>query len=298
MRDLSGAHPFDGASVSNIVPGAADDLGVEVQQGVVLLAVRPNSTAARLGFRTGDVVVQVGRDRIANVSQLEGVLQVRQRSWLVLVRRGNQVLRLQLGRLAHIFAPSLCDIPARGASAVRENRGTRMARFFAWIVDRLRWLLLAAVGVGAVLVYIGWSDAARIRDVRDQRHRDGRPHRRRDAHQGPPQRRELFAEARVARQQGRHADPRERSTVSNAFARQIIRNDRVMRDAVRIKYLPDATIDSVPIVLEDAARQEEQDELMMKFGFGLAGVGAVGSGLFFLLGRRRNRPSPGSTGHT
>jgi hypothetical protein len=28
---------------------------------------------------------------------------------------------------------------------------------------------------------------------------------------------------------------------------------------------------------------------MMKFGFGLAGVGAVGSGLFFLLGRRRNR---------
>ena len=62
-----------------------------------------------------------------------------------------------------------------------------------------------------------------------------------------------------------------------------------MRDDVRIKYLPDATIDSVPIVLEDAARQEEQYESMMKFGFGLAGVGAVGSGLFFLLGRRRNR---------
>ena len=97
VRDLAGAHPFDGASVSNIVPGAADDLGVDVQQGVVLLSVRPNSTAARLGFRTGDVVVQVGRDRIANVSQLEGVLQVRQQSWLVLVRRGNQVLRLQLG---------------------------------------------------------------------------------------------------------------------------------------------------------------------------------------------------------
>jgi Do/DeqQ family serine protease len=97
VRDLAGVHPFDGASVSNIVPGAADDLGVDVQQGVVLLSVRPNSTAARLGFRTGDVVVQVGRDRIANVSQLEGVLQVRQQSWLVLVRRGNQVLRLQLG---------------------------------------------------------------------------------------------------------------------------------------------------------------------------------------------------------
>jgi hypothetical protein len=87
------AHPFDG--VSNIVPGA-DDLGDRRRRGHSLLRAS-HSTAARLGFRTGDVVVQVGRDRIANVSQLEGVLQVRQQSWLVLVRRGNQVLRLQLG---------------------------------------------------------------------------------------------------------------------------------------------------------------------------------------------------------
>jgi len=96
-RTLSGTHPFDGASVSNIVPGLADDLGVEDQEGVVVLSVSANSTAARLGFRAGDVVMQVGRVRIASVAQLEGVLRERQRSWLVIVRRGNQVLRLQLG---------------------------------------------------------------------------------------------------------------------------------------------------------------------------------------------------------
>ena len=43
-----------------------------------------------------DVVVQVGRDKIVSVSQLEGVLRERQRGWLVVVRRGNQTLRLQL----------------------------------------------------------------------------------------------------------------------------------------------------------------------------------------------------------
>jgi Do/DeqQ family serine protease len=96
IRQLSGAHPFDGASVSNIVPTAADELGIEVQQGIVLIEVRQNSTAARLGFRTGDIVVQVGQTRIVNVGQLEMLLRERQRTWQVLLRRGPQVLRLQL----------------------------------------------------------------------------------------------------------------------------------------------------------------------------------------------------------
>ena len=95
-RDLTGAHPFDGAKVANILPGTAEDLGVEDEEGVVLLSVRARSTAARLGFQAGDVVVQVGRERITSVAQLEGVLRQRQRGWLVIVRRGGRILQLQL----------------------------------------------------------------------------------------------------------------------------------------------------------------------------------------------------------
>jgi Do/DeqQ family serine protease len=96
-RDLSGGHPLDGARVANLRPGIADDLGMEEQQGVVVLAVRAQSTAARFGFQVGDIILQVGRERIGSVSQLEGLLRDQQRSWLVLVRRGDRVLRLQLG---------------------------------------------------------------------------------------------------------------------------------------------------------------------------------------------------------
>ena len=96
VRNLSGAHPFDGARAANILPAIADELGLDDQEGVVLLSVRPNSTAARLGFQAGDIVVQVGQERITTVVQLEGALRERQRSWLMLVRRGNQVLRLQV----------------------------------------------------------------------------------------------------------------------------------------------------------------------------------------------------------
>ena len=122
-RDLAGAHPFDGARAANILPGTAEQLGVEDEEGVVLVSVRARSTAARLGFQAGDVVVQVGRERVASVAQLEGVLRKRQRGWLVscarrrscscswrgsrrhsplsgdhraIVRRGNRLLQLRL----------------------------------------------------------------------------------------------------------------------------------------------------------------------------------------------------------
>src|SRR5256885_16939294 len=61
VRNLSGVHPFDGARVANILPGAADELGIEDQEGVVILHGRPDSRAARIGFQAGDVIQQVVR---------------------------------------------------------------------------------------------------------------------------------------------------------------------------------------------------------------------------------------------
>jgi len=96
VRNLSGAHPFDGARVSNILPAVADELGLEDQEGVVILQVRPDSKAARIGFQPGDVIQQVGRKKIGTVSELEAVLRERQEVWLVQLKRGNQSVRLQL----------------------------------------------------------------------------------------------------------------------------------------------------------------------------------------------------------
>jgi Do/DeqQ family serine protease len=95
-RDLSGSHPFDGARVANILPATAEELGIDREDGVVILSVRAGSTAARLGFQPGDVIMQVGRERITSVAQLDNVLKQHQRGWLVVVKRGEQVLQLQL----------------------------------------------------------------------------------------------------------------------------------------------------------------------------------------------------------
>ena len=59
-------------------------------------AARCVTDAARIGFRSGDVIVQVGSEKIGTVNELEGQLKERRRVWQVVVKRGNQLLQLQL----------------------------------------------------------------------------------------------------------------------------------------------------------------------------------------------------------
>jgi Do/DeqQ family serine protease len=96
VRNLSGAHPFDGVRVANIGPAVADELDLEEGDGVVILSVRQGSAAARIGFRAGDVIKQIGRGKIERVVDLEAALKERQRLWLVVMKRGGQTVQLQL----------------------------------------------------------------------------------------------------------------------------------------------------------------------------------------------------------
>jgi S1-C subfamily serine protease len=63
---------------------------------VVVLSVRAGSTAGRLGFKQGDVIVQVGRQKIATVTELETALKDKPQLWQVVVKRGTQSLQLQI----------------------------------------------------------------------------------------------------------------------------------------------------------------------------------------------------------
>ncbi len=96
VRNLAGQHPLDGARVSNILPAIADEMGLDDTSGVVVLSVRSGSLAARLGFQTGDMIVEIGDRAIENVASLETALAQRQRMWLIGVKRGEKVLQLQV----------------------------------------------------------------------------------------------------------------------------------------------------------------------------------------------------------
>jgi hypothetical protein len=125
-----------------------------------------------------------------------------------------------------------------------------MGTAFAWIVDRLRWALAGAAGLGLLMVYWGWSDAERIRDVEAngiQATAQIQGATRTKSRRGG----ETYSLKLAWRDAKGGVQTADRVKISPAFAQQIIIGDRIMRQTVRIKYLAEATIDSVPLVLEE-----------------------------------------------
>jgi S1-C subfamily serine protease len=96
IRNLSGNHPFDGARVSTITPALADEMGLDEEQGVVLLSVRPGSIAANLGVAPGDIAVSVGGVPLDSAATLDAQLKKKQPVWQVEVKRQGRVLNLQI----------------------------------------------------------------------------------------------------------------------------------------------------------------------------------------------------------
>ena len=94
IRNLSGQHPFDGARVSNLTAAVADELGLEEQEGAVVLSVRQGSPSARLGLQTGDIVVTIGGEAVVDVNDLERRLRQKLRVWRVGIKRGQRVVEV------------------------------------------------------------------------------------------------------------------------------------------------------------------------------------------------------------
>jgi len=96
VRNLSGNHPFDGARVSNILPSVADEFNLDETDGVVIIAVRSGGVASRLDFQPGDIIMQVGDNKITDVIMLDELTRERQRVWRVTIKRGGRVMKLQM----------------------------------------------------------------------------------------------------------------------------------------------------------------------------------------------------------
>ncbi len=96
IKELSGNHPLDGARVAALSAGIADELGLDEASGVVVLDVKPGSIAANLGFKAGDLVMQIGDTQITSLGELDRAVARRQRLWQMSVKRGDRVLQLQV----------------------------------------------------------------------------------------------------------------------------------------------------------------------------------------------------------
>jgi len=90
--------PLQGATVANLNPALAEEIGFEgTPQGVIVIAVRPGTVAARLEIRPGDRIVRVNGATIDSVDGLAASLREKHDRWQFTIGREGQVLTMTIG---------------------------------------------------------------------------------------------------------------------------------------------------------------------------------------------------------
>ena len=97
-RDLGGRHPLSGCKVANLSPAVAEELGmVDEREGVVVLEVKENTAAARLGVKRGDIITRVNDKQVASVATLATELEASSGGWRLSLERNGQTFNLAIG---------------------------------------------------------------------------------------------------------------------------------------------------------------------------------------------------------
>jgi serine protease Do len=95
---LQGRQPLAGATVANLNPALADELGREYDEPfVVVLKVDGNSFAARFGIKPGDLIWDINQRSVKTVDEVQAALRDTASGWDITINRGGQALKLTVG---------------------------------------------------------------------------------------------------------------------------------------------------------------------------------------------------------
>jgi len=88
---IAGRNPFDGATVVNLSPAVADELGLDpfMGRGVMVTNIS-RGFAMNAGLRPGDLVKKVNGRAVGDVRELMGILAAGGGQWQVTIERGGQ----------------------------------------------------------------------------------------------------------------------------------------------------------------------------------------------------------------
>ena len=98
LTKLRGNNPFSGAVVANLSPALAEEISMSDQSGVVIVAIGRRSYARSFGLARKDILLEVNGSEIEKVADLLELLQQRQRYWRFVIKRGDNILTMDLGR--------------------------------------------------------------------------------------------------------------------------------------------------------------------------------------------------------
>ncbi|HEX4097291.1 MAG TPA: PDZ domain-containing protein, partial [Caulobacteraceae bacterium] len=92
QRIIQGRNPLTGATVINLSPAAAQELGADPfsARGVMVSAVGDDTLARRVGLQPGDIIASVNGQQIHTTAELQQTLSAANRAWRLVIQRGDQ----------------------------------------------------------------------------------------------------------------------------------------------------------------------------------------------------------------
>jgi S1-C subfamily serine protease len=95
-RTVTGRNPFEGATVVNLSPAVAEELGLDpfMGPGVMVIGVG-RGFAMNAGLRPGDVIREVNGRKVGAVRDLTELLSANGGTWRVIIERGGQQIQAQ-----------------------------------------------------------------------------------------------------------------------------------------------------------------------------------------------------------
>jgi S1-C subfamily serine protease len=93
QRTIAGRNPLQGATVVNLSPAVADELGADpfLGKGVLITGVE-GGLAAQVGLRPGDLIRGVNGKDIRTVSDLAAAMVQTGHAWSITIQRGGQMV--------------------------------------------------------------------------------------------------------------------------------------------------------------------------------------------------------------
>jgi S1-C subfamily serine protease len=96
QRTLAGRNPLNGATVINLSPAAATDLGLDPFSGAGVVVTGVAGGYAASFLQPGDFIRQINGQNITSVGQLATLLAAPADAWAIVVQRGSQVFTVQV----------------------------------------------------------------------------------------------------------------------------------------------------------------------------------------------------------
>ena len=94
---VRGRNPFTGLVVENVSPAVAEELDLPPTANGVAVAEIRGGYAAQVGFRKGDILVEINGEKVRDVKGLDRILSRPTGSWQFSVNRGGQIMSMQIG---------------------------------------------------------------------------------------------------------------------------------------------------------------------------------------------------------